>query len=67
VRTRVEIDTTRKIVIGCALSAAVLLKSLSDHILTAVQDLESLLISGQLIKSGSSFEPLLIIPLLAAV
>jgi hypothetical protein len=52
----------QKIVIGCAISAAVYLESLLDHISVAVQDLESLLISGQLISSGSSLEPLLIIP-----
>jgi hypothetical protein len=59
--------TIGKIVIGCALSAAVPLEPLSDHILTAVQELESLLISGQLIRSGSSFEQRLIIPSSAAV
>jgi hypothetical protein len=49
-------------VIGCALSAAVYLEALPDHISTVVQDLESLLISGQLISSSSSLGPLLIIP-----
>jgi hypothetical protein len=59
--------TIGKIVIGCAQSAAVPLEPLSDHILTAVQELESLLISGQLIRSGSSFEQRLIIHSSAAV
>jgi hypothetical protein len=59
--------TTRKTVIVCALLAAVPLEPLLDHILTAVQDLESLLISGQLIRCGSNFEPLLIIPSSAVV
>jgi hypothetical protein len=59
--------TTRKIVIGCVLSAAVHLEPLPDHISISVQYLESLLISGQLISSGSSLEPLLIIPSSEAV
>jgi hypothetical protein len=53
-------NTTRKIVIGCGLSAAIHFESLPDHISTTVQDLESLLISGQLISSGSRPESLLI-------
>jgi hypothetical protein len=56
-----ETYTTRKTVIGSALSAVVYLEPLLDHISTAVQDLESLLKSDQLISSGSSLEPLLII------
>jgi hypothetical protein len=60
-------NTTGKIVIGCGLSAAIHFESLLDHISTTVQDLESLLISGQLISSGSRPEPLLIIPLSEAV
>jgi hypothetical protein len=59
--------TTRKIVIGCTLLAAIPLEPMPDHISTAIQDLESLLISGQLIRSGSSFEPLLITPSSATV
>jgi hypothetical protein len=62
-----EVGTTRKIDIGCALSAAVPLEPLPDHISTMVQDLKSLLMSGQLIRSGSNFEPLLIMPSSAAV
>jgi hypothetical protein len=49
----------QKTVIGCTLSAAVPLEPLSDHISTVVQDLESLLISDQLMRSSSSFEMLL--------
>jgi hypothetical protein len=60
-------NTIGKIVIGCGLSAAIHFKPLSNHISTIVQDLESLLISGQLISSGSRHEPLLIIPLSEAV
>jgi hypothetical protein len=59
--------TTRKTVIGCTLSAAVPLEPLPDHISTAVLDLELLLTSGQLIKSDSSFELVLIISLSATV
>jgi hypothetical protein len=59
--------TTRNTVIGCALSTTVPFEQLLDHILTAVQDIESLLISDQFIRSGSSFESLLIISSSAAV
>jgi hypothetical protein len=59
--------TTRKTVIGCTLSAAIHLEPLLDHISTTVQDLELLLISGQLINNGSSLESFLIIPSSAAV
>jgi hypothetical protein len=59
--------TTKNTVIRCALSAAVSLEPLSNHISTAIQNIESLLISGQLIINGSIFEPLLIISSLAAV
>jgi hypothetical protein len=46
--------TTRKTVIGCTLSAVVHLEPLSDNISTAVQYLESLLISVQLIEHLSA-------------
>jgi hypothetical protein len=59
--------TTKNKVIRCDLSAAVSLEPLSNHISTAIQNIESLLISGQLIINGSSFEPLLIISSSAAV
>jgi hypothetical protein len=60
-------NTTRNIVIGYALSKAVHLEPLLEHIKNSSSRLESLLISVQLISSGSSFEPLLIMPSLTAV
>jgi hypothetical protein len=62
-----KIYTIRKAVIGCALSAAVYLEPLLDHISIVVQNLKLLLISGQLINNGSHLELLLIIPSLEAV
>jgi hypothetical protein len=61
------VSTVRKIVIECVISTAVSLEPILDHISTAVQDLESLLISGQLIRNGYSFEQLLIIPSSTAI
>jgi hypothetical protein len=51
----------RKTVIGYAISAAVYLESLLDHISIAVYKQEPLLIVLELISSGSSLEPLSII------
>jgi hypothetical protein len=62
-----KIYTIRKAVIRCALLAVVYLEPLLDHISTVVQNLKSLLISGQLINNGSRLELLLIIPSSEAV
>jgi hypothetical protein len=55
------LTTTRKIVIGYTISAAVYLESLLDHISIAVYKQEPLLIVLEFISSGSSLEPLSII------